>query len=121
MGTRCFCISVKYHPSTLTAKGGKMINRNERDGHWRGVPRRADSGGGGSEGRRSDPGLQQFVARQPLTTIIDDDKLYDALGMALLKAVKKGDAVIIQLLLDIGAPVNFIDPINHVTALHYVA
>jgi ankyrin repeat protein len=41
--------------------------------------------------------------------------------MTLLKAAKKGDAVIVQLLLDIGAPVNFADPFDHATALHYVA
>jgi ankyrin repeat protein len=103
-----------------------MMNRNKRTRQWRDAPRRADSGGGGPEGHGSDPGLQLFVARRPLTPINQDDikqddQLHNHLGLALLKAAKKGDAVIIQLLLDIGAPVNFVDPIDHVTALHYVA
>jgi len=34
---------------------------------------------------------------------------------------RKGDAAKLQLLLNNGAPANFVDPVNHATALHYAA
>jgi hypothetical protein len=49
---------------------------------------------------------------------IDDEK---TLGLKFLKAAKNGDADTLLELLSQDAPVNFIDPVDHATALHYVA
>ena len=42
-------------------------------------------------------------------------------GLALLAAAKRGDTARVETLVRDGAPVNFIDPVHHATALHYLA
>jgi ankyrin repeat protein len=51
----------------------------------------------------------------------EKDKLRIELGLQVLRAAKKGDYVELRDLLSLGAPVNFVDPVDRATALHYVA
>ena len=44
-----------------------------------------------------------------------------ALGLKFLEAARECDATKLQRLLDEDAPVNFIDPMDRATALHYIA
>jgi hypothetical protein len=46
------------------------------------------------------------------------DKVRMELGLRFLKAVKKGDYIGLWKLLNVGAPVNFVGPVDHATALH---
>jgi ankyrin repeat protein len=78
------------------------------------TPRRAvlsDVAGGGSRGHHP-----QAAKSDP-----EQDELRYQQGLAVLKAARKGDAGTLQLLLEQGAPVDFVDPVDHATALHYVA
>jgi ankyrin repeat protein len=43
------------------------------------------------------------------------------IGLQLLAAAKDGDAEELDRLIREGAPVNFVDPVDHATALHYIA
>jgi ankyrin repeat protein len=43
------------------------------------------------------------------------------IGLQFLEAAKDGDAPELEQLLEEQAPVNFIDPVDHATALHYIA
>jgi len=43
------------------------------------------------------------------------------MGFELLRAAKRGDDVKLGHLLALGAPVDFVDPVDRATALHYVA
>jgi hypothetical protein len=39
-------------------------------------------------------------------------------GLPFLKAAKKGDYIGLWKLLNLGAPVNFVEPVDHATVLH---
>src|SRR4051812_2030812 len=47
----------------------------------------------------------------------ENDQLRNQLGTAFLRAAKRGDATTLQSLLDQDAPVDFVDPLDHATAL----
>jgi ankyrin repeat protein len=51
----------------------------------------------------------------------EGNEKYMELGLAFLRAGKTCDPVSIQQLLDQDAPVNLVDPVDHATALHYIA
>jgi ankyrin repeat protein len=46
---------------------------------------------------------------------------YLELGLELVEAARECNATKLQRLIDRNAPVNFIDPHDHATALHYIA
>jgi ankyrin repeat protein len=43
------------------------------------------------------------------------------LGLEFVEAARECNAAELQRLIDQNAPVNFIDPVDHATALHYIA
>jgi len=83
--------------------------RNSRDGQWAGIPRRDVDHGG------------DYHRADELKSDKEKDQLRNELGFALLRAAKKADHIKLRHLLSLGAPVDFLDPVDHATALHYVA
>jgi ankyrin repeat protein len=80
------------------------------DPQWIGIPRSVP-----------DDGRRHYERRRPDKFDKRLEKLRTEKGLALLAAAKKVDTAGIRYLVNHGAPVNFVDPVYHATALHYLA
>src|SRR6266851_10263680 len=81
---------------------------------WRGIMSRSD--------REIRPPIG-IISNNIISVQVDPEKIkkYMEAGVEFVKAAKRGDADKLRRLLDQDAPVNFCDPVDHATALHYIA
>ena len=98
--------------SARTGKDDKMISYNNDAGQRVTIFRRAPD---------RDAGYAAGNPRNTRDAGKEKDQLQNEQGLAFLAAAKKGDAAELRLLLNNGAPANFVDPVDHATALHYAA
>jgi hypothetical protein len=116
MGTQSFCISIKSRNPTQHLKECNVAGKRV-DPQWPGIPRSdPDDARHYYERKRPDKFDKRREEREK-----KQEKRRPEQGLALLVAAKRGDTARVETLVRDGAPVNFIDPVHHATALHYLA